>query len=108
MASESIPLFLTAEALYYFNGIRGKPDDRGRPTWAFRPGWYRFKGIALDYRTKQERLVYVGLNKWDLGQWFVAGLADWARDMQGPYSNEEVKGASNATTPAKGIDGSVS
>lgn len=106
METETIDLHLTPEALYYFKGIRGKPTDQGKPTWAYRPGWYRYKGVAKDYRTLQEKIVYVGEGGRDRGKWYLAGLADWARDMLGPYTDEEVIGNAD-TSKADQTDGTV-
>lgn len=76
-----MPVSLERGALYDFKGLRGRPTEDGTPTWAFPPGRYRYLGLARDYRSSQERVVYVGVEGHDKGVWHVAGLADWIRDF---------------------------
>ncbi len=67
--------------LYHYRGSPGR-DVSGQRTWAYPPGTVRLVGIALDRRTKQERVVYEETEGPHAGKMLLCGLAEWARDFQ--------------------------
>lgn len=72
---------MTPGDIYQFRGIIGPKDADGKQRWIHPPGLYRFLGIALDYRTRQQKVVYTGVGGRDDGLMFIAVLSDWARDF---------------------------
>lgn len=77
--TETVPLSLLPGRRYRFCGLRGKPRDDGTPRWAYPPSVYELIGVACDYRTGQDRVVYRGVaNDHDRGKLHVCGYSDWA------------------------------
>ena len=57
--------------------VTGK-DGRKRQAWVYPPSLYRLLGVALDYRTAQKGVIYVGCGgDHDEGQIHRACLFDW-------------------------------
>ena len=76
----AIGLDLVPGAIYHFRGLEGPAN--GRRCWKFPPGDYQFLGVARDYRTGQDQVVYVGVNGRDRGIWHICCLSDWERDFR--------------------------
>jgi hypothetical protein len=73
---------LVIGALYRFRGLIGPPDPlTGEQRWRFPPADYQLLAVALDYRTQQEKVVYLGVGPPDDGKYFIAVLSDWHRDF---------------------------
>lgn len=67
---------------YAFAGLAGPKDPAtGKKPWAFPPGNYKCLGLAMNYRTRQKMVVYLGINGRDAGKAYLATLADWARNF---------------------------
>ena len=69
---------LVIGATYHFKGAPRKSLPDGRVLWKFPPSDYRLVAVAKDYRTCQDKVVYVGVKKdHDLGKYYLACLSDW-------------------------------
>ena len=76
-----IEMKLVRGGLYQFHGIPGTPNEDGTPNWAYPPAVYRCLGVGMDYRTRQEKVVYVGEGGADHDNIYFAPLSDWKRDF---------------------------
>ena len=73
---------LVPGSIWYFRGLAGPTDARGKPTWAFPPGRYRFIAVGKNYRQGQPLVVYEAEeDQWDSGEVLLATLSDWHRDF---------------------------
>src|SRR5438876_1065843 len=80
-------------AFYRFAGIPRIVQPDGTIVWQFPPATYRCLSLALDYRTRQQKVVYQGVDGADKGKCFIACLSDWQHDftrmVEGSRSGEE-------------------
>ena len=91
----------TPNSLWFFRGIRGRKDEAtGESSWAFPPGFYRFKALAMDYKTRQQKVVYHGdaPGQHDDGKYFIATLNDWAMSFE-PAQEADPPAEEPATIP---------